>query len=122
MAGSPDGVLDSVLSQHRRNAAYVLTVAVLTNVALVVIFWFWRVLLFNDNGDTASTGVGKHFAVTPQRKLSSWGDSLFVSIMNQSTIGCTSIVPVSDHAVAVTSTQGFFVILVYFTAIVLLLI
>jgi hypothetical protein len=111
------GLLESFLDRHRRNAAWMIFIAVAANLLFVIVFWLWRVYLLNDQVKNGT----KHFKYVNGAIPSLWGDSFMMSVMNQSTIGSASIIPQSSHASTVTTVQGLAVIIVYFSAIVLLL-
>ena len=111
------GLLESFLDRHRRNAAWVILIAVATNFFFVGIFWMWRVYLLNNQIKNKQ----QHFKYMNENSPSVWGDSFMMSVMIQSTIGSASIIPASTHASIVTTTQGVAVIIVYFSAIILLL-
>uniref|UniRef100_A0A6C0KF74 Potassium channel domain-containing protein n=1 Tax=viral metagenome TaxID=1070528 RepID=A0A6C0KF74_9ZZZZ len=73
------------------------------NFSLTIVFTLLRVGIMTD----------EHFVISPARRPNRLGDSIYISIMHQSTIGDSSIVPKSGTAITLSVLQAFTVFLVY---------
>ena len=83
---------------------------IVTNVVLCIVFWLvrWPIMhVDDDEGDDNN----RHFVDIANRDLEvrrpSWLRALYASVMTQTTVGASDIVPQSATALGVTSIQAF---------------
>ena len=95
---------------HRKNAGFWATF-VIANLVLVLLFTLVRMPLMNT----------QNYEVRPKRRLRRFTDSLYISVMHQSTVGDSTLTPKSQGAVWTSIVQTFTVFLVYGLAIAVLM-
>lgn len=76
---------------------------ILGNVALTLMFAIVRMPIMDKN----------HFDVSGDRDLGWFKDSIYISVMHQSTIGDSSIVPKTTGAIIISVLQAFGIFVVY---------
>ena len=81
------------------------------NVILTLLFAFIRMPIMDKN----------HFRTTEARDLGRFWDSMYISVMHQSTIGDSSIVPTTQGAIAISVVQAFGIFVVYAFALFVLI-
>lgn len=72
------------------------------NLILVLVFAVLRLPIMNDSNFYEG-----------QRSVGGFGDALYISVMHQSTIGASHIIPVSSAARAISVVQSFTIVLIY---------
>ena len=76
-----------------------LLVFLVTNLSLVVIFWLIRIPITNEEHFAVAAAVRR----APLRPVS---DALYLSLLTQTTVGASDIVPLSGAAQALTALQA----------------
>lgn len=73
------------------------------NLLLVIAFALARLPIMNDD----------NFFETSDRPINGFGDALYISVMHQTTIGASHIIPTSGGARTISIIQSFTILLIY---------
>lgn len=81
------------------------------NVILTLVFAFIRMPIMDED----------HFSTSENRSLRTFWDSVYISVMHQSTIGDSSIIPKTSGAIAISVAQACSIFVVYAFALFVLI-